>query len=325
LDFLSSKEYNWCRKYYIMMIKLENVLEIKNLKKSYWNLEVLKWVDLEVKQGDFFALLGHNGAGKSTTIGIMTSLVNKDSGMVKIAGIDIDKDFPEARKQIGVVPQEFNFDVFAKVYDICMFQAWYYGIEPKLAAQRVEYYLKKLELWDKKDSKAKELSGGMKRRLMIARALVHNPKILVLDEPTAGVDVELRKTMWDFIGELNDAGTTIILTTHYLEEVEQLCNNVAILSGGLIVKNSSVKALLKTLNQEIFVLDLKDSLKEIPQRFEQYSPKLVDDHTLEVTVLADESLNHIFAVLTEKNVEVLSMRNKSNRMEQLFLSLAPKT
>jgi len=160
---------------------------------------------------------------------------------------------------------------------------------------------------------------------MIARALVHNPKILVLDEPTAGVDVELRKTMWDFIGELNDAGTTIILTTHYLEEVEQLCNNVAILSGGLIVKNSSVKALLKTLNQEIFVLDLKDSLKEIPQRFEQYSPKLVDDHTLEVTVLADESLNHIFAVLTEKNVEVLSMRNKSNRMEQLFLSLAPKT
>ena len=302
-----------------------NILEIRDLKKSYWDLEVLKWVNLEVKEGDFFALLGHNWAGKTTTIGIMTSLVNKTSGTVKIWGISIDDDFSAARKLIWVVPQEFNFDAFAKVKDICLFSAWYYGVEKDEAKKRVELYLTKLGLWDKRDVKAKELSGGMKRRLMIARALMHEPKILVLDEPTAWVDVELRKTMWDFIGELNDQGTTIILTTHYLEEVEQLCKNVAILSGGLIVKNSPVKALLKTLNQEVFVLDLKDSLKEIPERFKQYSPVLVDEHTLEVTVLASESLNHIFEVLSEKNVEVLSMRNKSNRMEQLFLSLAPKT
>lgn len=302
-----------------------NVLEIIDLKKSYWDLEVLKWINLEVKAGDFFALLGHNGAGKTTIIGIMTSLVNKTSGTVKIGGIDIDTDFSQARKYIWVVPQEFNFDTFAQVQDICLFSAWYYGVEKGEAKKRAEFYLTKLGLWDKRDVKAKELSGGMKRRLMIARALMHQPKILVLDEPTAGVDVELRKTMWEFIGELNAAGTTIILTTHYLEEVEQLCNNVAILSGGYIVKNSPVKALLKTLNQEIFVLDLKNSLTEIPQRFQQYYPKLVDNQTLEVTVLANESLNHIFEVLSEKNVEVLSMRNKSNRMEQLFLSLAPKT
>ena len=302
----------------------KNILEIQNLKKSYWDLEVLKWIDLNVAEGDFFALLWHNGAGKSTTIWIMTSLVNKDSWTVKIGWIDIDENFPEARKLIGVVPQEFNFDIFATVYDICFFQAGYYGIPAKLASTRIELYLKKLELWDKRDSKARELSWGMKRRLMIARALVHNPKILILDEPTAGVDVELRKTMWEFIVELNKQGTTIILTTHYLEEVEELCQNVAILSAWKIVKNSGVKELLKTLDQEVFVLDLKNSLTEIPKRFEQYLPKLVDDMTLELTIKAWESLNHIFEVLSEKWVEVLSMRNKSNRLEQLFIGLTKK-
>ena len=302
----------------------KKVLEIENLRKAYGDLEVLKWIDLAVEEGDFFALLGHNWAGKTTTIGIMTSLVNKTSWTVKIWGIDIDENFPEARKLIGVVPQEFNFDIFAKVYDICFFQAGYYWIPTKLAEERIELYLKKLELWDKKDSKARELSWGMKRRLMIARALVHNPKILILDEPTAGVDVELRKTMWEFIGELNEQGTTIILTTHYLEEVEQMCHNVAILSEWKIVKNSWVKELLKTLDKEVFVFDLKNKLEKIPKRFEMYEANLVDKNTLELTIKASESLNHIFEVLTEKWVEVLSMRNKSNRLEQLFIWLTKK-
>ncbi len=278
-----------------------------------------------MQQGDFFALLGHNGAGKSTTIGIMTSLVNKDSWTVKIAWVDIDQDFSLAKKHIGVVPQEFNFDIFAKVWDICMFQAGFYGVPKKIAAERVEFYLKKLELWDKRDSKAKELSGGMKRRLMIARALVHEPKVLVLDEPTAWVDVELRKTMWEFIQMLNkEKNITIILTTHYLEEVEQLCKNVAILTGGEIVYNGWVKSLLKTLDEEIFVLDLKDTMTEIPKRFDQYKPKLTDGNTLELSVKATESVNEIFSVLSEKGIDVLSMRNKSNRLEQLFLQLAHK-
>ena len=221
--------------------------------------------------------------------------------------------------------QEFNFDIFSTVYDICMFQAGFYGVSKSVAAQRVEFYLKKLELWDKRDSKAKELSGGMKRRLMIARALVHEPKVLVLDEPTAWVDVELRKTMWEFIEMLNkEKNITIILTTHYLEEVEQLCKNVAILTGGEIVYNGWVKSLLKTLDEEIFVLDLKDEMKEIPKRFDQYKPKLTDGNTLELSVKADESVNEIFSVLSEKWIDVLSMRNKSNRLEQLFLQLAHK-
>ena len=302
----------------------KNVLEITGLRKSYGKLEVLKWINLTVQEGDFFALLGHNGAWKTTTIGIMTSLVNKSGGSVKIAWVDIDKNFPLARTHIGVVPQEFNFDIFMKVYDICYFQAWFYGIPPKIAHERIEKYLKKLELWDKKDAKAKELSGGMKRRLMIARALVHEPKILVLDEPTAWVDVELRKTMWEFIQELNKNGTTIILTTHYLEEVEQLCKNVAIISEGKIIKNSGVKELLKTLDEEVFVLDLKNELKEVPKRFSQYSPNLVDGNTLELSVKANESLNEIFSILDEKWVKILSMRNKSNRLEQLFIRLTKK-
>ncbi|MCH8518798.1 ABC transporter ATP-binding protein [Candidatus Gracilibacteria bacterium] len=302
-----------------------NILEIQNLKKSYGKDDVLRGVDLEVQEGDFFALLGHNGAGKSTTIGIMTSLVNKDSGSVKISGVSIDDNFSLAKTYIGVVPQEFNFDIFSRVDDICLFAAGYYGVSRSEAKKRVEYYLKKLDLWEKRDAKAKELSGGMKRRLMIARALMHEPKILVLDEPTAGVDVELRQTMWQFIRELNEEkGITIILTTHYLEEVEELCRNVAILSEGKIVHQGSVKKLLATLDEEIFVLDLKDTLLEIPKRFSQYHPKLVDSKTLELTVKADESFNHIFSVFSEKGVEVLSMRNKSNRIEQLFLKLAKK-
>lgn len=303
---------------------MSKILEIENLKKSYGDLEVLKWVNLTVEQGDFYALLGHNGAGKSTTIGIMTSLVNKNSGIVKIAGVDIDENFSQAKTHIWVVPQEFNFDIFAKVSDICLFAAGYYGVPRKTAEERLEKYLKKLELWDKRDTKSRELSGGMKRRLMIARALMHEPKILVLDEPTAGVDVELRKTMWEFIQELNKEGMTIILTTHYLEEVEQLCKNVAILTDGEIVYEWGVKSLLKTMNEEIFVLDLKNALTEIPKRFERYSAKLTDENTLELTVKSNESVNEIFSVLSEKWVEVLSMRNKSNRLEQLFLKLAKK-
>ena len=301
------------------------ILEIQNLKKTYWNNEVLKWVNLNVEQGDFFALLGHNGAWKSTTIWVMTSLVNKDSGKVIIWWVDIDINFSRAKTFIWVVPQEFNFDIFAKVEDICLFAAGYYGVPRVEAKKRVEYYLGKLDLWEKRDAKAKELSGWMKRRLMIARALMHEPKILVLDEPTAGVDVELRQTMWQFIRELNEEKwVTIILTTHYLEEVEELCRNVAILTDGKIVHQGSVKKLLATLDSEIFVLDLRDELHDIPKRFSQYHPKLVDSKTLELTVKADESVNTIFSVLSEKWVEVLSMRNKSNRLEQLFLKLAKK-
>lgn len=301
------------------------ILEIIDLKKSYGKLDVLKGVNLEVEQWDFFALLWHNGAGKTTTIGIMTSLVNKTSGTVKIDNIDIDKNFSLAKQEIGVVPQEFNFDIFAKVQDICLFAAGYYGISRKVGLERSELYLKKLGLWEKRNNKAKELSGGMKRRLMIARALMHEPKILVLDEPTAGVDVELRQSMWEFIQMLNkEKGITIILTTHYLEEVEQLCKNVAILTDGKIVYQWGVKKLLSSLDEEIFVLDLEKPLKEIPKRFAQYNPQLVDENTLELSVKSSESVNEIFSVLTEKWVQVLSMRNKSNRLEQLFLKLAKK-
>ncbi len=301
---------------------MENILTIQNLTKSYGDNQVLTGVDMHIKKWDFFALLWHNGAGKTTIIGIISNLVNKSWGKVMISWIDIDDNFPLARTHIGVVPQEFNFDIFMKVEDICVFDAGYYGIPKKEAIKRTEHYLKKLWLWEKRSAKARELSGGMKRRLMIVRALVHEPEILILDEPTAGVDVELRKTMWEFVEELNAKGTTILLTTHYLEEVEQLCNQVAILSGGKIVEQTSVKNLLKQLDQEIFVLDTKEELKKIPEWLDNFSPKLRQDGSLEITVPKFQGINPVFDILSRDNIEIVSMRNKTNRLEQLFLQLA---
>ena len=296
-------------------------IEIKDLKKRYDNgFEALKGVDLNVEQGDFFALLGPNGAGKSTTIGILCSLVNKSSGRVRIFGVDIDEDFAGAKLHLGVVPQEFNFNVFETVFNVVVTQAGFYGIPLELAKERAEKYLKKLDLWDKKDTQSRMLSGGMKRRLMIARALIHEPKILILDEPTAGVDIELRRSMWEFIKELNEQGTTIILTTHYLEEAEQLCRNIAIINSGEIVENTSVKALLKTLSSETFVLDLDGSLSDVA--LDGYEMNSVGDgSSIEVAVMKGQNLNDVFAYLTQMDVKVISMRNKSNRLEELFVKL----
>lgn len=299
-------------------------LLIRGLKKTYNNnFEALKGIDLEVKSGDFFALLGPNGAGKSTTIGIISSLVKKTAGSVEIFGIDIDKDFSAAKSNIGVVPQEFNFNLFENVQDILVNQAGYYGLPKKLATERAEKYLKKLGLWDKRKGQARSLSGGMKRRLMIAKALVHEPKLLILDEPTAGVDIELRRSMWAFLNEINRAGTTIILTTHYLEEAEQLCRNVAIISEGAIVENTSVKNLLKTLNKEVFILDLRDTMLLAPE-VEGYDLRKVDDVCLEVGVEKGQSLNQLFSQLDKQGINVVSMRNKVNRLEELFVSLVSK-
>lgn len=296
-------------------------IEIKDLKKRYDNgFEALKGVDLTVEQGDFFALLGPNGAGKSTTIGILCSLVNKSSGSVRIFGEDIDQDFAKAKLHLGVVPQEFNFNVFETVFNVVVTQAGFYGIPLELAKERAEKYLKQLDLWDKKDTQSRMLSGGMKRRLMIARALIHEPKVLILDEPTAGVDIELRRSMWEFIKELNQQGTTIILTTHYLEEAEQLCRNIAIINSGEIVENTSVKALLKTLSSETFVLDLDHSLSSV--ELDGYDMNLVGDgSSIEVAVMKGQNLNDVFNYLNQLNVKVVSMRNKSNRLEELFVKL----
>lgn len=296
-------------------------IEIKDLKKRYGNgFEALKGIDLTVEQGDFFALLGPNGAGKSTTIGILCSLVNKSSGSVSIFGVDIDKDFAGAKRYLGVVPQEFNFNVFETVFNVVVTQAGFYGIPTHVAEERAEKYLKKLDLWDKKDTQSRMLSGGMKRRLMIARALIHEPKVLILDEPTAGVDIELRRSMWEFIKELNEQGTTIILTTHYLEEAEQLCRNIAIINSGEIVENTSVKALLKTLSSETFVLDLDEAIAQA--ELDGYDIKLVGDgSSVEVAVMKGQNLNDVFAYLNQQNAKVVSMRNKSNRLEELFVKL----
>ena len=296
-------------------------IEIKDLKKRYDNgFEALKGVDLTVEQGDFFALLGPNGAGKSTTIGILCSLVNKSAGSVRIFGADIDQDFAKAKLHLGVVPQEFNFNVFETVFNVVVTQAGFYGIPLELAKERAEKYLKQLDLWDKKDTQSRMLSGGMKRRLMIARALIHEPKVLILDEPTAGVDIELRRSMWEFIKELNEQGTTIILTTHYLEEAEQLCRNIAIINSGEIVENTSVKALLKTLSSETFVLDLDLSLSSV--ELDGYEMNLVGDgSSIEVAVMKGQNLNDVFSYLNQLNVKVVSMRNKSNRLEELFVKL----
>jgi len=296
-------------------------LRIENLKKTYNNnFQALKGIDLSVEEGDFFALLGPNGAGKSTTIGILSSLVRKSAGLVEIYGNNIDKNFSIAKQLIGVVPQEFNFHVFEKVQDIIVNQAGYYGLKRSLAEQRAKTYMEKLGLWDKRQEQSRNLSGGMKRRLMIARALVHHPKLLILDEPTAGVDIELRRSMWDFLKEINAQGTTIILTTHYLEEAEQLCKNLAIINHGDIVENTSVKSLLQTLNKEVFVLDLSTSLNgslSIPG----YKIAPCDDSSYEVEIEKGQSLNPMFAALSEQNIDVISMRNKVNRLEELFVSM----
>jgi ABC-2 type transport system ATP-binding protein len=301
-----------------------NALQIEGLAKTYDNnFKALKGIDLEVKEGDFFALLGPNGAGKSTTIGVICSLVRKSAGKVKIFGIDIDEDFSAAKQHVGVVPQEFNFNQFEKPIDILITQAGYYGIDVAVATERAHKYLKLLGLWEKHNVPSRSLSGGMKRRLMIARALIHEPKLLVLDEPTAGVDIELRRSMWSFLESINRQGTTIILTTHYLEEAEHLCRNIAIIDQGNIVKNTSIKNLIKQLNKETFILDLKGEVKDI-KALDAYPLTMVDSSTIEVSIDKNQSLNHLFSHLTTEGVEVVSMRNKANRLEELFIDMVEK-
>ncbi|ACR12118.1 ABC transporter ATP-binding protein [Teredinibacter turnerae] len=296
-------------------------LQITDLRKTYGEgFEALKGISLDVAPGDFFALLGPNGAGKSTTIGILCSLVKKTSGTVKIFGHDIDRAFSQAKQALGVVPQEFNFNMFENVLDIVVNQAGYYGLPKPLALERAEIYLKKLGLWDKRATQARGLSGGMKRRLLIARALVHEPKLLILDEPTAGVDIELRRSMWEFLREINEAGTTIILTTHYLEEAETLCRNVAIINHGELIENTSIKSLLKQLNTETFVLDVREKILSVPQ-ITGYTFTQVDESSLEVTLESGTPINPMFASLQQAGVDVVSMRNKSNRLEELFVEL----
>lgn len=295
-------------------------LEISGLKKVYkGGFQALKGIELKVQQGDFFALLGPNGAGKSTSIGVITSLVNKTQGQVKVYGHDIDLELDKAKSCIGLVPQEFNFNQFEPLTKILVNQAGYYGVDRKTAMVRAEKYLKQLELWDKRNEPARALSGGMKRRLMIARALMHEPKMLILDEPTAGVDIEIRRAMWDFLRELNKQGITIILTTHYLEEAEMLCRNIAIIDGGKIVEHTTMKGLLAQLDTETFVLDLVPVKGEVT--LSGVESRLLDDHTLEVDLNKNQALNQVFTQLSEQGIEVLSMRNKSNRLEALFVNL----
>jgi len=302
---------------------MTHALEISALAKTYkGGFQALKGIDLTVNKGDFFALLGPNGAGKSTTIGVITSLVNKTEGQVKVFGYDIDKDLEKAKSFIGLVPQEFNFNQFEPLVNILVNQAGYYGVDRNTALERAEKYLKQLELWDKRNSAARELSGGMKRRLMIARALMHEPQMLILDEPTAGVDIEIRRGMWEFLQELNAQGITIILTTHYLEEAESLCRNIAIIDGGKIVENNSMKGLLAQLDGETFVLDLSPFKEKIV--LNDVGHRIIDDHTLEVDLQKTQSLNAVFEQLSVQGVKVLSMRNKSNRLEALFVNLISK-
>jgi len=300
---------------------LDYALRTHQLSKTYANgVIALKGVDLAVAQGDFYALLGPNGAGKSTVIGILCSLVNKTAGSVEIFGVDIDRDFARAKSFLGVVPQEFNFNIFETPLQIVRNQAGYYGINRQTALTQAEKYLKLLGLWDKRAERAGELSGGFKRRLMIARALVHEPRLLILDEPTAGVDIEIRRSMWDFLRQINSAGTTIILTTHYLEEAERLCRNIGIINQGTLVENTSMRTLLRQLNVETFVLDLEQPLTVVPASL-AHNAHIVDPTTLEIAVDRDDNLNHVYAMLSAADIKVLSMRNKSNRLEQLFINL----
>jgi len=298
-----------------------NALEIRGLKKTYKNgVIALRGIDLDVAEGDFFALLGPNGAGKSTLIGIVSSLVNATAGEAKVFGTSVQRSRSQAMAEIGLVPQEVNFNQFEKPFDIVVNQGGYYGVPRRIARERAEYYLKKLSLWDKAFNPSRTLSGGMKRRLLIARSMVHQPHLLILDEPTAGVDIEIRRSMWRFIKEINEAGTTVILTTHYLEEAEQLCRNIAIIDHGQIIENTSVKALLDKLHVETFVLDLCDPIEQAPA-VEGMEISLRDATTLEASVPKSESLNRLFRVLEDKGIEVKSMRNKANRLEELFVRL----
>ncbi|WP_419239391.1 ABC transporter ATP-binding protein [Photobacterium leiognathi] len=297
-----------------------NALEIKSVRKTYkGGVEALKNMNLTVTEGDFFALLGPNGAGKSTTIGIISSLVNKTSGSVKIFGYDLDSEKVDAKNQLGLVPQEFNFNPFETVEQIVVNQAGYYGVERSVAKERAKKYLFQLDLWGKRSERARNLSGGMKRRLMIARALMHEPKLLILDEPTAGVDIELRRSMWAFLRKINQEGVTIILTTHYLEEAEMLCRNIGIINHGELIEHTSMKDLLGKLELETFILDIEPQA-QAPQLTGMNS-QLVDSTTLEVELKKGESLNPVFTQLSEQGIAVKSMRNKSNRLEELFVTL----
>ena len=296
-------------------------LEVNDLRKTYKNgVEALKGISLTVEEGDFFALLGPNGAGKSTLIGIISSLVNASSGETRIFGTSVQQERSKAMSFIGLVPQELNFNQFERPVEIVVNQAGYYGIQRDVALKRAEKYLKQLQLWDKADEISRNLSGGMKRRLMIARAMVNEPKLLILDEPTAGVDIEIRRSMWEFITGINEAGTTVILTTHYLEEAESLCRNIAIIDHGEIIRNTDMKSLLATLAVETFILDLRESIEHCP-RVEGMEISVRDERTLEASLPKQESLNKLFSELESQGIHVLSMRNKANRLEELFLNL----
>jgi len=297
-----------------------NALTITGLTKTYQGgFEALKGIDLTVEAGDFYALLGPNGAGRSTTIGIISSLVNKTQGQVEVFGFNIDTDLVQAKQHIGLVPQEFNFNQFETVLEVVMIQAGYYGVPRALALKRAELYLTQLELWDKRNEKSRELSGGMKRRLMIARALMHQPKLLILDEPTAGVDIELRRSMWDFLRQLNKDGVTIILTTHYLEEAEMLCRNIGIIDQGTMVQNTSMKSLLAKLHLETLVLEIVATDRAC--KLDGFTVRTIDEHTLEVDVERGQTINLLFSQLSEQGIEVVSMRSKANRLEELFIRI----
>ncbi len=295
-------------------------LELSQLTKTYTNnIKALRGIDLNVEAGDFYAMLGPNGAGKSTIIGIISSLVNKTAGIVRVFGFDIDTDSVNAKRELGLVPQEFNFNPFETITQIVVNQAGYYGVTQHEALERAKEYLTRLELWNKRNERARMLSGGMKRRLMIARALMHKPKLLILDEPTAGVDIELRRSMWSFLKDLNDQGTTIILTTHYLEEAEMLCRNIGIIQNGKLMENTSIKNLLSKLKSETFMFDL--AVKNNFPKLHGYHSRITDSATLEIEVMREQGLNGLFTQLSEQGIQVLSMRNKANRLEELFIAL----
>ena len=299
-------------------------LEIKNLKKTYNNdVVALKGIDLSVEKGDFFALLGPNGAGKSTTIGIISSLVVKNEGTLKICGVDVDDNFSSAKLKLGVVNQEFNFSQFEKVFDIIVTQAGFYGVPYKLAAERAEKYLKKLGIWDKKDDQARMLSGGQKRRVMIVKALIHEPELLILDEPTAGVDIELRRILWDFLKEINKKGTTIILTTHYLEEAESLCKNIAIIDNGEIIENTSMSKLLSKLEDQVYVIETSDTVSK-DLELKNFQIDFEDEHKFTVKIPQDKTLNDLFEENEINKLKITNIKNQTNRLEELFIRLTTK-